>query len=57
MSAWCAAEDLTYSWTFKYMDLDWMDVTEYNQYDLDYTTPLADNQTVSYQWTEAVADY
>lgn len=57
MSAWCAAEDVTFDWTFKYMDLDWMDANDYNDYDLDYITPLADNQTVSYTWPEAVSDY
>lgn len=34
-----------------------MDANDYNEYVIDYHTPLAVNQTVGYTWSEAVSDY
>lgn len=37
MNNWCDKSDMTYAWTYKYMDRSWKDVGES---EFDYVTPL-----------------
>lgn len=56
-NSWCAVEDLTFSWTYKYMDLPWSDVSLFLGEVVDYQTPIAVNQTAGDIWEEPVSDY
>lgn len=53
MNSWCDIENLSYSWTYEYMDMPETDADD----TLDYRSDLAANMTSSIVWTEQESDY
>lgn len=53
MNSWCDMDNLSYSWTYEYMDQDSKDADD----TLDYRSDLAANMTSSIVWTEQESDY
>lgn len=54
MNVWCAMDDLSYTWSYVYMDEDERD---FNQDGIDYKPALAANMTYSTSETEYESDY
>lgn len=54
MNTWCQPDALSFTWTYKYMNMDWQDETVEG---IPYKEPLANDQFVSTSWTEPESDF
>lgn len=54
MNQWCQPDALGFTWTYKYMNMDWADETTEG---IPYVEPLTNDQAVTYSWTEPESDF